>query len=132
MDGENSTHPERPTSRVRSGDSHNDPGGAGSHQDNVSDSDHSDRVSIKEPSDKEIEGEDVSLDKNEADKASQSYVSEWASKFNLSMTSKVRVFKDRAAADLQSLVAQEPTTGLKHSNQAVERGHYQLQAKCPS
>ena len=84
------------------------------------DSDHKDRISIKALSDKEIEGEDVSLDKNEADKTSES---EWASKSNLSMTSKARAFRDRAAADLQSLVAKE-TPGLKHGNQAVERGHY--------
>ena len=121
MDGENLAHAKRPTSRVRSGDSHHDPSGANSHQENVSDSDHSHRVSVKAPSEKEIEvSKDVSLNKNEADKTSESYVSEWASKSNLSMTSKARAFKDRAAADLLSLVAQEPP-GLKHSNQAVER-----------
>ena len=32
IDGENSEHAKRPTSKVRSGDSHNDPGGASSHQ----------------------------------------------------------------------------------------------------
>ena len=52
VDGENSAHAKRPTSKVQSGDSHNDPGGASSHQENVSDYDHSDRVSIKAPSDK--------------------------------------------------------------------------------
>ena len=52
------------------------------------DSDHSDTISTKSPSDKEIEDEDVRQDENEADKTSESYVSEWVSESNLSMTSK--------------------------------------------
>ena len=103
MEEENSAPAKRPTSKVRSEDSPNDPGGACSHQENVPDSDHPDRVSIKAHSDKAIEGEDVSPVENEADKSSECYVSEWASKSN-SVTSKARTFKDRAAAELESLV----------------------------